>query len=59
MKTIKKFIGFSLGPIVGAIFSAVSVPICTHYLLPNEYGKTSMFNLLYTILLMVAYLGNL
>lgn len=57
MKTIKKFIGFSLGPILGAIFSAVSVPICTHYLLPNEYGKTSMFNLLYTILLMVVYLG--
>lgn len=57
MKTIKKFIGFSFGPILGAIFSAVSVPICTHYLLPNEYGKTSMFNLLYTILLMVAYLG--
>jgi len=57
MKTIKKFIGFSLGPILGAIFSAVSVPICTHYLLPHEYGKMSMFNLLYTILLMVAYLG--
>ena len=57
MNAIKKFIGFSLGPILGAIFSAISVPICTHYLLPNEYGKTSMFNLLYTILLMVAYLG--
>lgn len=57
MKTLKKFFGFSLGPILGAMFSAVSVPICTHYLLPNEYGKTSMFNLLYTILLMVAYLG--
>ncbi len=57
MKTLKKFFGFSLGPILGAIFSAISVPICTHYLLPNEYGKTSMFNLLYTILLMVVYLG--
>lgn len=57
MNTIKRFIKFSLGPILGAIVSAVSVPICTHYLLPNEYGKTSMFNLLYTFLLMVAYLG--
>lgn len=57
MRAIKKFIGFSLGPILGAVLSAVSVPICTHYLLPHEYGKTSMFNLLYTLLLMVAYLG--
>lgn len=57
MKTLKKFLGFSLGPILGAIFSAVSVPISTHYLMPNEYGKTGMFNLLYTVLLMVAYLG--
>lgn len=57
MKTIKKLLAFSLGPILGAVFSAISVPISTHYLLPNEYGKTSMFNLMYTILLMVAYLG--
>lgn len=57
MGSIKKFVGFSLGPILGAFFSVVSVPICTHYLLPNEYGKTSMFNLLYTILLMVGYFG--
>ena len=57
MKTLKKLIGFSLGPILGALLSAVSVPVATHYLLPNEYGKTSMFNLMYTILLMVAYLG--
>ncbi len=57
MKTLKKLFEFSLGPVLGAIFSAVSVPIATHYLLPNEYGKTSMFNLMYTVLLMVAYLG--
>lgn len=57
MKTLRKLVGFSLGPILGAVFSAVSVPISTHYLLPDEYGKTSMFNLMYTVLLMVAYLG--
>lgn len=57
MKTIKRFVEFSLGPVLGAILSAISVPICTHYLLPNEYGKTSMFNLFYTVLLMAAYLG--
>ena len=57
MKTLKKLFEFSLGPVLGAIFSAVSVPIATHYLLPNEYGKTSMFNLMYTVLLILAYLG--
>lgn len=57
MNTLKKLFGFSLGPVLGAILSSISVPIATHFLLPNEYGKTSMFNLMYTILLMVAYLG--
>lgn len=57
MKILKKLMGFSLGPILGAIFSAISVPITTYYLFPNEYGKTSMFNMMYSILLMVAYMG--
>ncbi|MGF0066305.1 lipopolysaccharide biosynthesis protein [Lachnospiraceae bacterium SGI.085] len=57
MKTLKKLFGFSLGPVLGAVLSTISVPIATHFLLPNEYGKTSMFNLMYTILVMVAYLG--
>lgn len=57
MKNLKTIIGFSLGPVLGALFSAFSVPICTRYLLPSDYGKTSMFNLLYSILLVVIYLG--
>ncbi len=53
----KKFIIFSIGPILGSIFSLISVPLCAHFLLPNEYGKTSMFNLLYNTLVMITYLG--
>lgn len=57
MRTIKKLMGFSLGPILGAVLSSISVPISTHFLFPDEYGKTSMFNLMYTVVLLVAYLG--
>lgn len=53
----KKFLIFSIGPILGSIFSLISVPLCTHFLFPDEYGKTSMFNLLYNALVMITYLG--
>lgn len=57
MNTLKKLFGFSIGSVLGAVLSAISVPITTHLLYPNEYGKTGMFSLIYMILLMIAYLG--
>lgn len=53
----KKLVGFSIGSILGAVFSSIMVPISTHFLLPNEYGKTSMFNFLYSILVLLTLLG--
>lgn len=53
----KKLAGFSIGPILGAIFSCITVPVSTHLLMPHEYGKTSMFSLLYSILVLVTLLG--
>ena len=35
---IKKFGAFSLGPMVGAIISFITVPIITHFITPDENG---------------------
>lgn len=53
----RQFLSYSVGPIIGSLFSAITVPITTNLLLPDEYGKTSMFVLLNSILLLVANFG--
>lgn len=48
---------FTIGPVIGALFSFITVPIITHFINPSEYGKTSMFVLTQSILAMVIFLG--
>lgn len=57
MKLIKEFLGFSLGPILGALIGFLTVPITTYFISPSEYGKTSIFTMVEMILLYVIYLG--
>lgn len=57
MEYIKKLGAFSLGPIIGAIIGFVNVPIITHFISPDEYGKSSMFLLAQGLASMVMYLG--
>ena len=57
MHFIKKLAGFSLGPILGAIISFVTVPLTTYFINPTEYGKTSLFTMIQSILMVVTYLG--
>lgn len=54
---IKNVGAFTIGPVVGALFSFITVPIITHFINPSEYGKTSMFVLTQSILAMVIFLG--
>lgn len=54
---LKSFGAFSVGPIIGAIFSFITIPIITYFISPDEYGRVSMFTLLQNILGMFAYLG--
>lgn len=54
---LKSFGAFSVGPIIGAIFSFITIPIITYFISPGEYGRVSMFTLLQNILGMIAYLG--
>lgn len=54
---IKKFLGFSLGPIIGAIVGFITVPLTTYFVMPDEFGKSSMFTLMITIITAIACLG--
>ena len=54
---IKKFGGFSIGPIVGAIIGFITVPVITYFISPEEYGKTSMFTLAQGTVSILVYLG--
>lgn len=56
-KFLKSIGGFSLGPIIGAVFSFITVPVTTHFISPEEYGKASMFALAQSMISAVIYLG--
>ncbi|MCL1631556.1 lipopolysaccharide biosynthesis protein [Sporolactobacillus sp. CPB3-1] len=53
----KKLVGFSLGPIIGALISFITIPITTYYINPAEYGKASMFLLFQNIVGTFLFLG--
>ena len=54
---LKSLMGFSIGPLIGAIFGFITIPIITYFISPSEYGRVSMFTLAQTILGMIVYLG--
>lgn len=54
---IKKFFGFSIGPVVGAFISFITVPLTTYFVLPEEYGKASMFTVIQSLIVTILYLG--
>lgn len=54
---LKNIGAFSIGPVIGAVFSFITVPIITHFISPSEYGKTSMFVLTQSILTLIIFLG--
>lgn len=54
---MKKLVYFSLGPIIGALVSFITIPVTTYFLSPSEYGKASMFILVQGILAAYLYFG--
>lgn len=57
-KYLKKLFGFSLGPLIGAILSFITIPLITYFISPDEYGRASMFTLSQSVLGMLVYLGT-
>lgn len=54
---VSQLFNFGLGPIIGMCISLVTVPITTRLLAPEEYGKSSLFNLVITLFDIVVLLG--
>lgn len=54
---VKKFLGFSIGPIGSAIIGFLTVPIITYFVLPEEFGKSSMYHVASQLVSMTIYLG--
>lgn len=54
---LKNLFGFSLGPILGAFISFITIPLITFFISPDEYGRVSMFTLCQSVLGMLVYLG--
>lgn len=56
-KLLKKFIGFSVGPMIAAVISFITVPIITFFVSPEEFGKASMFTVVQTLMASFIFLG--
>ena len=56
-KLFKKFIEFGIGNLIVLITGFISSPIITRLLLPEEFGKFSMFNTLTSLFLFILMLG--
>ena len=53
----KKFIGFSLGPIIGAIISFITVPITSHLVSADQFGLSNMFTITNNIITLIVLVG--
>ena len=54
---IRQLRDFGIGPIVGMGISMLTVPITTRLLVPDEYGKASLFTLFQSFFLIIGLLG--
>ena len=54
---LKSFVSFSIGTWVRAIISFISTPIITYLIVPEEFGRASMYTLVYNIALITSLLG--
>lgn len=54
---IKKFLDFALGNLVVLILGFISSPIITRIIIPEEFGKFSMFNTITSLFLIIVTLG--
>lgn len=54
---IRQLRDFGIGPIVGMGISMLTVPVTTRLLVPEEYGKSSLFTLFQSLFLIIGLLG--
>ncbi|MGX7014856.1 lipopolysaccharide biosynthesis protein [Vagococcus silagei] len=56
-KFIRSLLGFSIGPVIGALISLITIPLTTFFISPEEFGKSSVFSATYILLSGWIYLG--
>lgn len=54
---IKKLMGFSVGPFISALLGFIMIPLTTWYTNPEEFGKSSMYTVGFTLASLIIYLG--
>ncbi len=54
----RSFLQFSAGPWISAVISFILTPVTTWLIIPAEFGKASMFTLVYSFILQIALLGT-
>ena len=54
---IKKFLGFSLGPIVGAIIGFITIPVTSYLVSADQFGLSNMFTLANNIITLIVLIG--
>ena len=54
---LKRFVGFSIGPVLSSLLGFITLPVTTWLIAPDEFGKVAMFTLAYSMLSMFLYLG--
>ncbi len=54
---LKKFGSFSIGPVIGALLGFLTLPLVTHFITLDEYGRTSMFFTAQNTVSLLVYLG--
>jgi len=54
---LKRLTGFSLGPIISAFISFITVPVTTYFVAPEDFGKAAMYTLGFSISSLFIFLG--
>jgi O-antigen/teichoic acid export membrane protein len=54
---LKRLTGFSIGPIISAIISFITVPITTYLVSPEDFGRAAMYTMGYSLTSLFIFLG--
>lgn len=55
---LKSFLQFSAGPWLSALISFITTPITTYLIIPEEFGKASMYTVAFSLILQAVLLGT-
>lgn len=54
---LKRLTGFSIGPIMSAIIGFITVPVTTYLVSPEDFGKSAMYTMGFTMISLIIYLA--